>query len=89
VKKTILYSILLMNCFVINAQYWTKQHFNVEDGLPDNYTFAIEKFQDEIYIATDGGLVTFDGSNFKILNKRKIRYPVSLLNTKDSILQIG
>ncbi|WP_430410585.1 sensor histidine kinase [Kordia sp.] len=88
-KKIILSSLFLWSCFVLNAQYWTKQHFNVEDGLPDNYTFAIEKFQNEIYIATDGGLATFDGINFKILNKKEIRYPVSLLNIKDSILHIG
>lgn len=88
-KKTIVYSIFLFSCFVLNAQYWTKQHFNVEDGLPDNYTFAVEKFQEEIYVATDGGLVTFDGHDFKILNKKEIRYPVSLLNTKDSIFHIG
>ncbi|WP_046758970.1 sensor histidine kinase [Kordia jejudonensis] len=88
-KKLIIYSILLCNCFVANAQYWAKQHFNVEDGLPDNYTFAVEKFQDEIYIATDGGLVTFDGNNFKTHFKKEIRYPVSLLNYKDSILYIG
>ncbi|WP_298419460.1 hypothetical protein [uncultured Kordia sp.] len=88
-KKIILFGILLFSCFVLNAQYWTKQHFNLEDGLPDNYTFAIEKFQNEIYIATDGGLATFDGENFKILNKKRIRYPVSLLNTNDSILHIA
>ena len=88
-KKIIAYSILLLNCFVLHAQYWTKQHFNVENGLPDNYVFAFEKFQEEIYVATDGGLVTFDGLDFKILNKKKIRYPVSLLNVKDSTLYIG
>ncbi|AXG69308.1 signal transduction histidine-protein kinase/phosphatase UhpB [Kordia sp. SMS9] len=73
----------------MQAQYWTAQHFNVENGLVDNYTFAIEKFKDEIYIATDGGLVTFDGSDFKIHNKKEIRYPVSLLNVNDSILYVG
>lgn len=58
--------------------------------MPDNYTFAIEKFQDEIYVATDGGLVTFEnGIDFKIHNRKKIRYPVSLLNDKDSILYVG
>jgi signal transduction histidine kinase len=62
----------------------------VENGLPDNYTFAIEKFQDEIYVATDGGLVTFNnGNDFKIHNRKKIRYPVALLNHKDSILYVG
>ncbi|WP_298507761.1 ATP-binding protein [uncultured Kordia sp.] len=88
-KKTILHSIFLLSCFVLNAQYWTNQHFNVENGLPDNYTFAIEKFKGEIYVATDGGLVTFDGVNFKLHNRKKIRYPVSLLNQNDSILYIG
>lgn len=88
-KKIILYSVFWLNCFVLNAQYWTKQHFNVENGLPNNYTFAVTKFQDEIYVATDGGLVTFDGTHFKIQNKKEIRYPVSLLNAHDSILYIG
>ncbi|MFK7749374.1 MAG: hypothetical protein AB8B65_13345, partial [Kordia sp.] len=88
-KKSILYSLFLLSCFVLNAQYWTAQHFNVENGLVDNYTFAIEKFQDEIYVATDGGLVTFDGSDFKMHNKKEIRYPVSLLNVNDSILYVA
>lgn len=88
-KKTILYILFLLSSFVLNAQYWTKQHYNVENGLLDNYTFAIEKFKGEIYIATDGGLVTFDNGNFKVHNKKEIRYPVSLLNTNDSILYIG
>jgi signal transduction histidine kinase len=89
VKKIIASIVCVLSCFLAQAQYWTTQHFNVENGLPDNYVFAFEKFQEEIYVATDGGLVTFDGLNFKIRNKKEIRYPVSLLNTKDSILYIG
>jgi len=89
VKKIILHSIFLLQCCILNAQYWTQQHYNVENGLPDNYTFAIEKFQDEIYVATDGGLTTFDGINFKIHNRKEIRYPVALLNKNDSILYVG
>lgn len=73
----------------MHAQYWTKQHFTVENGLPDNYVFAFEKFQEEIYVATDGGLVTFDGIQFKIRHKKEIRYPVSLLNKNDETLYIG
>ncbi|MEM6686192.1 MAG: ATP-binding protein, partial [Bacteroidota bacterium] len=53
------------------------------------YTFAIEKFKDEMYVATDGGLATFDGVDFKIHNRKEIRYPVALLNRNDSILYIG
>jgi len=89
VKKSIAIIFCVLNCIFAQAQYWTKQHFNVENGLPDNYVFAFEKFQEEIYVATDGGLVTFDGLNFKIRNKKEIRYPVELLNIKDSILYIG
>lgn len=88
-KKIILTILCVLSSLAVQAQYWTTQHFNVENGLPDNYVFAFEKFQEEIYVATDGGLVTFDGLNFKISNKKEIRYPVSLLNAKDSILYIG
>lgn len=88
-KKSITIIFCVLNCFFAQAQYWTKQHFNVENGLPDNYVFAFEKFQKEIYVATDGGLATFDGLHFKIRHKKEIRYPVALLNYKDSILYIG
>ncbi|WP_108113360.1 sensor histidine kinase [Kordia periserrulae] len=88
-KKIILHTIFLLSCVQLYAQYWTQQHYNVENGLPDNYTFAIEKFQDELYIATDGGLTTFDGVDFKIHHRKEVRYPVCLVNKNDSILYIS
>ena len=56
----------------IDAQQYNIQNININDGLPSNIVYDIK--QDKIgylWIATEKGLVKFDGDNFIQVNKLK------------------
>ncbi len=48
------------------------QHFDSENGLPTNGVrqFALDSQTQFLWIATEGGLVRYDGSNFKTFNHK-------------------
>ena len=50
------------------------QHFDSENGLPTNGVrqFALDSQTHFLWIATEGGLVRYDGSNFKTFNHKTV-----------------
>ncbi|GEM_PF-6302250 len=57
--------------FLLSLSLWSQgyRHFTIEDGLPSNRIYKV--LQDStgfIWIATDNGLVRFDGVRFKVFN---------------------
>ncbi len=45
-------------------------HYNVEDGLPHDFTFKVyQDSQDYLWIGTDGGLAKFNGNTFKVFDR--------------------
>jgi ligand-binding sensor domain-containing protein len=67
--------ILLMNVFNANARSnpddFSITHYTTENGLPQNSVKAIAMDQFGFYwLATEMGLVRFDGHNFKLFNKQ-------------------
>ncbi len=54
------------------------QHFDSENGLPNNGVrqFALDTLTQFLWIATEGGLVRYDGNNFKTFNHKT--YPSTL-----------
>ena len=64
--------VLLFIVVKINAQEYSIKNLNLEDGLPSNIIYDIQ--QDKIgylWLATEKGLVKFDGDDFKLINKHK------------------
>ena len=54
---------------ILNAENFSVQYYNYEDGLPsDLIKQVVEDDLGFVWIATDGGLVRFDGTNFKIFD---------------------
>ncbi|MGN6510678.1 MAG: two-component regulator propeller domain-containing protein, partial [Chitinophaga sp.] len=48
------------------------QHFNSENGLPQNSIKGIKiDANGYIWLGTEGGLLRYDGSEFRLLNKKK------------------
>lgn len=56
---------------VAQPRYTNVQHFNSENGLPQNSIKGIRiDRKGYIWLGTEGGLVRYDGKEFKLLNKR-------------------
>lgn len=71
-KKYIFFLILILSAIKIDAQQSSIKNISVENGLPSSIIFDIK--QDKIgylWIATDKGLVKFDGDDFTQINKLK------------------
>ena len=66
--------IIFVNCptKVLSQNNYFIQHFDSENGLPTNGVrhFAIDSTTQFLWIATEGGLVRYDGNNFKIFNHK-------------------
>ena len=66
--------IVFVNCPTksLSQNNYFIQHFDSENGLPANGVrhFAIDSITQFLWIATEGGLVRYDGSNFKIFNHK-------------------
>ena len=64
---------LIFSCFLGNdifAQNLVYRSFKTEDGLPSNTIYSIfSDFDGFLYIATDNGIVKFDGSQFTSLKQ--------------------
>ncbi|MBP6456290.1 MAG: hypothetical protein KA275_06115, partial [Chitinophagaceae bacterium] len=67
-KRGTILLILVIHFFIGNAQTINSKHFTVADNLPSNICYKI--LQDEknyIWIATEKGIVVFNGYDFKPL----------------------
>ncbi len=70
--KKIFFIFILFFIIPISAQQFEIKHLNIDDGLPSNNIFDIKQDQmGYIWIATDKGLVKFDGNDFKQINTFK------------------
>ena len=70
--KKYIFIILLFLVLKIDAQEYTIKNFTIKDGLPSNIIFDIK--QDKIgylWIATEKGLVKYDGHDFTQITKQK------------------
>lgn len=70
--KKYIFIILLFLVSKIDAQEYTIKNFTIKDGLPSNIIFDIK--QDKIgylWIATEKGLVKYDGHDFTQITKQK------------------
>jgi len=86
IKKYLLLYMLILSVFISYAQQNTIKNITLEDGLPSNTIFDIQ--QDKtgyIVIATNKGLVKFDGDDFTQINKIK----TNTIFIKDDILYGG
>ena len=72
----ILLSVILINnpLLSISQNNYYIQHFDSENGLPSNGVrqFALDTLSRFLWIATEGGLVRYDGSNFTTFNYKTI-----------------
>ena len=78
---------LIFSAFKIDAQQNSIKNISVEDGLPSNIIYDIK--QDQIgylWIATDKGLVKFDGDDFTQINKFKT---TNLFIDRNNIIYTG
>lgn len=71
------------------AQYWQTKHYSVENGLPDNYIYGFEKYNDSLYIATDAGIVTFDGKIFNPWHNERLNSTVVIFSPGKSNLIVS
>lgn len=86
IRKYITLFILFVIIFKIDAQQSSIKNITIENGLPSNNIFDLE--QDQIgylWIATDAGLVKYDGNEFKLINKRI----TTALNIYDDVIYAG
>lgn len=70
--KRFIFILIIVLALKIDAQQFNIQNININDGLPSNIVYDIK--QDNIgylWIATEKGLVKFDGDNFIQINKLK------------------
>jgi sensor histidine kinase YesM len=84
--KKISFIFLFLVLLKIQAQQNSYQKFTVNDGLSSNVIFDIK--QDEIgylWVATNKGILKFDGDDFTQINKQK----VTSLSIKNSTAYIG
>ncbi len=89
-KNRIVVSFLFLIVSLSLAENFSIQHYNYEDGLPSELVKQV--LQDQtgfIWIATDGGLVRFDGQNFKVfVSKVPSRYIKNIINLNSSELLV-
>ena len=84
-KKYLLFLVLIFSAFITNAQQNIK-NITVENGLPSNTIFDIQ--QDKtgyLLIATNKGLVKFDGDDFTQINKLK----TNVIGLKEDVIYTG
>lgn len=68
-RKAWIFIIVLIGCNWSDAQSYT--NFSEKDGLPSNHVYQItQDLNGFIWIATDEGLVKYNGSEFKIFTTR-------------------
>lgn len=89
-RKTVFILFLHLLFGFLVAENWTVQYYNYEDGLPSELVKQV--IQDEtgfIWIATDGGLVRFDGIHFKVFaDKLPSNYVKHILQVSDKELLV-
>jgi len=75
-KFVIVLCCFVSNCLIAKGQadnYEMVAHYNTENGLPQNTISAIVANKNGfIWLGTQGGLVRFDGINFKVFNTTEI-----------------
>jgi len=82
--------VLLFFSFKLNGQQTASQWYGMKEGLPQNSVKDIAKDKyGFIWLATDGGIVRFDGTNFLQYHNFKISnlsFNDFMINGKDEIL---
>ncbi|UTW63152.1 response regulator [bacterium SCSIO 12741] len=77
---------------LLNQDHFTVQHWNSEDGLPQNSVNALVQTQDGyIWVGTYGGLARFDGVRFEHITFGELDHEriISLFEDAEGTLWIG
>lgn len=72
---------VLINSFISNGQFpgYYVRHFNSENGMQNTVKGLLADKNGFAWIATESGLVRFDGSSFKLYNHAENNQPVNRL----------
>jgi len=69
-KKNKLIFIFIFSIYIVNAQSLPSRNISINDGLPSNFIRCFYKdSRGLMWIGTDAGLCSFDGTSYKIYNE--------------------
>lgn len=73
IQKHFFLAYWLCACAILHAQYYTLDHFDIDNGLPSNTVYKMLQDKDGyLWIGTISGLCRYDGLKFKTYSNQQI-----------------